>query len=122
MQAREEKMIVEARLKAYNKKAIEEQRRAERQLAEADGPLSKQSLEQEVEQAFKQYDQDGDGQLNVEEARLYLEDWIKRTAKNKEDVQDIKFEDLDLDGNGFIDKEELRQFLFDQRMLHSEVF
>ena len=115
-------MIVEARLKAYNKKAIEEQRRAERQLAEADGPLSKQSLEQEVEQAFKQYDQDGDGQLNVEEARLYLEDWIKRTAKNKEDVQDIKFEDLDLDGNGFIDKEELRQFLFDQRMLHSEVF
>ena len=91
-------------------------------LAEAEDPLSKQSLEKEVEQAFKQYDQDGDGQLNVDEARNFLQDWIQRNAKNQEDVQDIKFEDLDLDGNGYIDKEELRQFLFDQRMLYSEVF
>ena len=90
----------------------------------ADGkdPLSKGSLESMVEQAFKQYDKDGDGKLNAEEARVYLRDWIKRTARNEDDVQDIKFEDLDLDGNGYIDKKELKQFLFDQRILHSELF
>ena len=88
----------------------------------ANDPLSKVSLEKEVEEAFKKYDVDGDGQLNVEEARKYLEDWIKKHAKEGEEVEEIKFEDLDLDGNGYIDREELTQFVFDQRMLHSEVF
>ena len=41
---------------------------------------------------------------------------------NSEDAKQIEFEDLDTDGNGVIDEKELLQFLFDQRMLHSEVF
>ena len=38
---------------------------------------------------------------------------MKENAKDKEEVEEVKFEDLDLDGNGELDKEELKQFLFD---------
>ena len=78
-------------------------------------------MEAEVEEAFKKYDKDGDGTLDVAEAREFLDDWLAKHAKG-EDAKEIQFEDLDLDGNGSIDRDELRQFLFDQRMLHSEVF
>ena len=49
------------------------------------------------------YDENGDGKLDVEEAKKYLTDWMKRTAKD-ENAQEITFEDLDLDGNGYIDR------------------
>ena len=46
---------------------------------------------------------------------------MEKHAKSEEAKQ-ITFDDLDADGNGEIDRQELTQFLFDQRMLHSEVF
>ena len=46
---------------------------------------------------------------------------MKKHAKSEEANQ-ISFDDIDVDGNGEIDRQELTQFLFDQRMLHSEVF
>ena len=83
--------------------------------------MSKQSLEEEVEEAFKIYDTDGNGTLDVEEATKFLTQWLEKHAKSEEAKQ-ITFDDLDVDGNGEIDRQELTQFLFDQRMLHSEVF
>ena len=84
-------------------------------------PLSKGSLEAEVEAAFKKYDTDNSGTLDVAEATKFLQDWLAKHA-NSEDAKHIEFDDIDTDGNGEIDKAELKQFLFDQRMLHSEVF
>ena len=46
---------------------------------------------------------------------------MEKHAKSEEAKQ-ISFDDIDADGNGEIDRQELTQFLFDQRMLHSEVF
>ena len=97
----EARLIAEQRKKAKNVKIELDPEKL------ANDPLSKVSLEKEVDEAFKNYDADGDGQLNVEEARKYLEDWIKKHAKEGEEVEEIKFEDLDLDGNGYIDREEL---------------
>ena len=79
------------------------------------------SLEQEVEAAFQMFDEDNSGTLDCEEAKKFLEDWIAKNAKEGAAV-DVTFEDIDINGDGQIDKEELRQYLFDQRMLHSEVF
>ena len=57
----------------------------------------------------------------MEEATKFLTQWMEKHAKSEEAKQ-ITFDDLDADGNGEIDRQELTQFLFDQRMLHSEVF
>ena len=62
-----------------------------------------QSLEQEVDQAFSMYDDNGDGVLDVEEARKYLNEWMKRNMKEGEAIE-IQFEDIDVDGNGVIDR------------------
>ena len=88
----------------------------------AKDPLSKQNLAKEVEDAFEKYDEDKDGQLSVAECEKFLKDWFERNAKSAEEAAEVTFEDLDLDGNGLIDKQELTQFLYDQRMLNSEVF
>ena len=118
----EDRLIAEQRAKAYNAKVEREQQKAMKELAAKEDPLSKQNLEAEVEAAFKKFDLDGDGNLNVAECNEFLQDWFQRNAKDKEAAGGITFDDLDIDGNGLIDKQELRQFLFDQRMLHSEVF
>ena len=118
----EDRLIAEQRAKAYNAKVEREQQKAMKELAAKEDPLSKQNLEAEVEAAFKKFDLDGDGNLNVAECNEFLQDWFQRNANDKQAIDGITFDDLDIDGNGLIDKQELRQFLFDQRMLHSEVF
>ena len=67
------------------------------------------------------FDEDNSGTLDCEEAKKFLEDWLARNAKDG-DTQGVTFEDIDINGDGQIDKDELRQYLYDQRMLHSEVF
>ena len=62
------------------------------------------------------------GFLTPDQAKKFIDDWMLKNARDKEEIEEVKFEDLDLDGNGELDKEELKQFLFDQRMLNSEVF
>ena len=118
----EDRLIAEQRAKAYNAKVEREQQKAMKELAAKEDPLSKQNLEAEVDAAFKKFDLDGDGNLNVAECNEFLQDWFKRNANDKQAIDGITFDDLDIDGNGLIDKQELRQFLFDQRMLYSEVF
>ena len=49
------------------------------------------------------YDDNGDGVLDVEEARKYLNEWMKRNMKEGEAIE-IQFEDIDTDGNGVIDR------------------
>ena len=118
----EDRLIAEQRAKAYNAKVEREQQKAMKELAAKEDPLSKQNLEAEVDAAFKKFDLDGDGNLNVAECNEFLQDWFQRNANDKQAIDGITFDDLDIDGNGLIDKQELRQFLFDQRMLYSEVF
>ena len=115
-QSLEERRIAQARIEQAQNRMRKLQNKKD------DGPLSKNSLAEEVEEAFRKYDTDGNGTLDINEATEFLKDWMAKHAGNSEEAAAITFDDLDQDGNGEIDKDELRQFLFDQRMLHSEVF
>ena len=117
----EEARIAQARLEAKQRSLRKKEAKEAKEKSGERDPLSKQSLEEEVEEAFKLYDADGNGTLDVEEATKFLTMWMEKHAKSEEAKQ-ITFDDLDADGNGEIDRQELTQFLFDQRMLHSEVF
>ena len=63
---------------------MKEQQKAQRELAAKEDPLSRQNLELEVEEAFKKYDKDGDGTLDVAEARVFLHDWLAKHAKDED--------------------------------------
>ena len=106
-------MIEEARQKSMNANILNEQEKAQKELEAAKDPLSKQNLEAEVEAVFAKLDVENKGFLTPDQAKKFIDDWMKENAKDKEEVEEVKFEDLDLDGNGELDKEELKQFLFD---------
>ena len=83
--------------------------------------LGKMSLTEEVEEVFRLYDTDGNGTLDVSEAAVFMDDWMKKNVRSG-DVPEVKFDDIDLNKDGVISKEELKQFLFDQRIIHAENF
>ena len=78
-------------------------------------------MEQEVEQAFLKFDLDRNGTLDVEEAAKFLEDWFQKNASS-ELAKEVQFDDIDINGDGVISREELKKFLYDQRMILSELF
>ena len=68
----EEARIAQARLEAKKRNLRKVQQQKEREMSGEKDPLSKQSIEEEVEEAFKLYDADGNGTLDVEEATKFL--------------------------------------------------
>ena len=78
-------------------------------------------MEQEVEQAFLKFDLDRNGTLDVEEAAKFLEDWFQKNSSS-ELAKEVQFDDIDINGDGVISREELKKFLYDQRMILSELF
>ena len=78
-------------------------------------------MEQEVEQAFLKFDLDRNGTLDVEEAAKFLEDWFQKNSSS-ELAKEVQFDDIDINGDGVISREELKKFLYDQRMIQSELF
>ena len=101
-------------------------------------PLSKESIEKEVAEAFKKYDVNNDGVLSRDEAKEYIKKWVDKAAKLKTQERPwykkllpgqnagnkikkaITFDDIDTNNDGYISKQELTVFIIDQRMLHSE--
>ena len=68
---------------------------------------------------FKEIDTDGSGSIDYGE---FVTAAINKQTMLTQSNIDMMFKLYDKDGNGEIDRAELKQFLFDQRMLHSEVF
>ena len=93
-------MIEEARQKSMNKNMLNEQQKAQKELEAAGDPLSKQNLEKEVEAVFAKLDTENKGWLSPAQAKEFIDDWMAKNARDKDEVEEVKFEDLDLDGNG----------------------
>ena len=68
----EEARIAQARLEAKQRSLRKKQAKEAKDNSGVKDPLSKQSLEEEVEEAFRIYDADGNGTLDVEEAAKFL--------------------------------------------------
>ena len=94
-QSLEEKNIAQARIAQAQNRMKKIAKKEEREKAGIKDPLSRNSLAEEVEEAFRKYDTDGNGTLDIQEAAEFLKDWMAKHATSKEEAAEITFDDLD---------------------------
>ena len=73
-----------------------------------------QALRVQVDEIWRKYDEDGNGTLDHDEMRVYMQDMMLQmgSLENFDEAEfDLVFEGFDTDGDGTISKEEMRDFL-----------
>jgi Ca2+-binding EF-hand superfamily protein len=72
----------------------------------------------DIDRVFTYFDADGDGQIDVQEMKLFTDKLVKYgTKEEKEEAKDFQayFAKIDRDDDGFVTLEEFREFFGSQK-------
>ena len=63
-----------------------------------------------IDMVFSIYDENKDGNLDIEEVQKFVKDYTKNEPKQEEEIQSV-FTEVDADENGLLDKDEMLAFI-----------